>query len=293
MKSIWKDTIIEIETIENSVSYKIELERDGEREIIYAGKAFKFPLEDRVKININKVCQNYLNSNLEEFLTIYVNENRIVEDYILTNAVLNFVITNLETGVEQQIRFINNWNFKDTSDIDDNQVFPMDEFINSKYVPGMLCLTTVYTPNKGAVVNDDPAEYTELGCGNYALYYQNLRGGWNSFLIEGRVNRKEDIERYNYNRSFDNTTIEFEKGSYIASIKTKWTVNTGLLSDKQSEILCDNLLSSNKVYLHDLVNNKIIPVNITDSSFQYKRNTTKEAVYYTINLENSQSRTRI
>ena len=59
------------------------------------------------------------------------------------------------------------------------------------------------------------------------------------------------------------------------------------LSDEESERLAKHLLSSPDVYLHDFKNDRIIPVNITDSSYKIKtyQNNGKKMVNYTINLE--------
>lgn len=127
-------------------------------------------------------------------------------------------------------------------------------------------------------------------CGDWALYYSNRSGGWDSFLIEGNVKKIDNFEKYYINRSYNNTTMEWGKKVYHNEITTNYELHTGWLNDRQSEILAFNLLSSNQVYLHDLVNNKIIPVVITDDTAEYKtfKNNGRKMVNYTINVEASQ-----
>lgn len=128
-------------------------------------------------------------------------------------------------------------------------------------------------------------------CGDYALYYLNSHGGWDSFLIEGKVQKTDNITQYKYSKSFNNTTIEYESGRYISEIATKYVCYTSWLTDAQSANLAKNLLSSNKVYLHDLVNNKIIPVIIENTTIDYKKYfNERQMISYKINLVESQTK---
>lgn len=140
---------------------------------------------------------------------------------------------------------------------------------------------------------DGGIKYDVRYCGDYALYYLNSYGGWDSFLIEGKVRKFDDLTGYDYNKSFDNNTLDFEKTRYMNTIITRYEMHTGWLTDSQSENLAKNLLESTKVYIHNLVENKIYPAIIKDSSIEYKttRNEGK-MVSYTINLEVSQSKIR-
>lgn len=143
------------------------------------------------------------------------------------------------------------------------------------------------------VFNND-VYYDTSYCGDWAIYYQNRYGGWDSFLIEGTVKKKEALTPHSYAKSYDNTTAQRENTKYINEIATSFECTTGWLSDEESQRLAFHLLSSPNVYLHDIVNDKLWPVDITDSSVQYKtyQNQGKKLVNYTINLKDSNSKLR-
>ena len=61
-KSCYSDTYYT--TTADTFSYRIEL--DGA--VIYSGKAVKMPNADVIRINVNKICQNYLSNNLESMI---------------------------------------------------------------------------------------------------------------------------------------------------------------------------------------------------------------------------------
>ena len=136
-------------------------------------------------------------------------------------------------------------------------------------------------------------KYDVRYCGDYAIYYLNSYGGWDSFLIEGKVKKFDDFTQYEYNKSFDNNTLQFEKTRYMNEIKTRYEMNTGWLTDEQAENLAKNLLGSTKLYVHNLVDDRIFPAIITDSSVEYKtfRNNGR-LVSYTINVQESQGKIR-
>jgi hypothetical protein len=53
------------------------------------------------------------------------------------------------------------------------------------------------------------------------------------------------------------------------------------------------LLESNKVWLHDVIEDRIYPIVITDTTIDYKQKTpTQKIIQYTFNVEMSQQRTR-
>lgn len=131
-------------------------------------------------------------------------------------------------------------------------------------------------------------------CGDVALYYLNAAGGWDAFLIQGKVLRTDKYAQADYYKSFDNTTIEFGKKRWLNEIRPSWELHTSYLTDEQAERLVENLLPSTQVYLHDLVKDIYYPVNITDTSADYKTyaNQGNKLVAYTIKVEASQGMER-
>ena len=131
-------------------------------------------------------------------------------------------------------------------------------------------------------------------CGDAALYYLNAAGGWDAFLIEGKVLRTDKYTQGDYYKSFDNSTIEFGKTRWLNEIRPSWELHTGWLTDDQAERLVRNLLPSTQVYLHILADDEYFPVTITDTSATYKtyENQGDKLVAYTIKVEGSQGMER-
>lgn len=124
---------------------------------------------------------------------------------------------------------------------------------------------------------------------DYVLYYTNSAGGWDSLLVEGNVRKTDEIKSETYTRKVLNTSQEFARNKYLNTITSSWVLYTGYLNDIQASKMF-NLIESTKVYLHNLKDNTITPVLITDTNCEYKTYTNqgKNKFYYTINVETSQ-----
>ncbi len=128
---------------------------------------------------------------------------------------------------------------------------------------------------------------------NYVLYYTNAYGGWDSLLVQGNVKQTDQIESQTYVRKVLNTTSQFSKNKYLNTIVPEWTLYTNYLTNTQASKM-HHLLESTMVYLHNLEDNKIIPVIITNNSCEYKTysNQGKNMFYYTIEVQSSQDKYR-
>lgn len=147
--------------------------------------------------------------------------------------------------------------------------------------------------NNSKIIIDSAVTYDVRYCGDMALYYLNSKGGWDAFLIEGNIKKTDNYSIYEYNKSFNNNTINFERDRYLNEIETEYELHTGWLTDSQAANLTKNLLGSNKVYAHNLVENKIFPVVITNSSAEYKTyKNEQKLISYTINIVESQGKVR-
>ena len=129
-------------------------------------------------------------------------------------------------------------------------------------------------------------------CGDAALYYLNSRGGYDAFLLEGKVARTDKYTQGDYYKAYDNTTIEFGRTRYITEITPSWELHTGFLSDEQAERLVRNLFPSTRVWLHLLDTDEYYPVVITDTSAEYKKYRGEQLVQYTIKVDGSQTADR-
>lgn len=273
---VWKDTFYTSGL--ESLSYTIEY--DGIT--IFAGRAQRMP-NDILRININKVCQNYLKQNISTLFEGSSSETN-------TEAIGVFTLKSGSTTLET-------YTFLHCYDYDYNWTgqtgVTLSNPVCDTYAAGMRVLTTRINSSRAVVTTASTPTKTNA-CAEYGLYYVNARGGWDAFAIQGTGVKKDSITQYKTDKSFNNTTREFEANRYLSEIKTSYTLNTHYLTDEQSENLAKNLFASNLVYLHNLKDGTIKPVIITDTSVSYQTYQTngKKLSQYKINVEESQSKLR-
>lgn len=162
---------------------------------------------------------------------------------------------------------------------------------------------------------DDPTgetykTYKVDPCIKYVLYYKNYHGGWDWLVVRGMVKKtiKSATQTYDDGLYYGGQSAKIlpivgqqsessnilipnsELGItniYNNNITTELKINLGWFTDEQSVELVE-LFTSTKVYLHDLNDDKIIPITITSKSFdekQYQENRTmnKYSLNATIN----------
>lgn len=277
---VYKDTVYT--TTGDTLNYSVVL--NGET--IFQGRAYAAPNEDTISVNINRICENYLdNYDIGDLLT----ESASIQG--APNACRDFSLVNDSGQTLVTYSFLYNYDY-------DGYFNPngmvLSDPITHKTAPNFI---PVHTYFDGSAVDNmiDSDEYTEETCGaNYALYYLNAKGGWDGLVLEGNCEKTDKISRHQYNKVFNNQTIEYEKNTYISEINTSWKLNTGILDDEQARKLCWHLLASNRVYLHDLPQDRIIPVVITNTQnvYQTYRGNNGQPIQYEIDVAESQIKLR-
>lgn len=266
----------------SSLVYQIKLEGG----VIYSGRAVRMPGADNLRININKVCRNYLESDITPLFE--TNGTSITN----LNACRTFDLTDSAGTVLQQYTFLLDYDYDDTWN-GGSKVLSVP--INGHFISGMLKPRTSVSTGNTVSTNATTGNYqTQVKCSDYVLYYLNARGGWDAFVPEGKCQKKDGLTTYTTDRAFDNTTYEFETNRYVSEIKTSYELSTGLLTDEQSERLAKHLIGSNKVYLHNVKDGWIRPVVIDDKAVTYQtyENNGKKMSVYKINVTESQMRIR-
>ena len=268
---IWKDLYYTSNA--DSLAYEITYQSNT----IFSGKAYAMP-GSSIKININKVCADYLFQTIDFTNSNGYNGNASGTFYLKSNG------STLQTYV-----FLYCWDY-DFDWTGGNAT--LSQPICDVYGSGMLVPTT--TVSSSSVRTALNSATTVTGCVEYGLYYVNRRGGWDALAIQGNTKVSDKITQYTTDNSFDNTTRDFEANRYLAEIKTNYEFHTHYLSDEQSENLAKNLLSTNKLYIHNLKEGTIEPALITDTSVNYQRYKTngRKMASYTINAVLSQSKLR-
>ena len=275
---IWQD-IYYTSTTYTMLEYVINR---TDQTVIYAGRAYQRPGGTGISINISKICQDYLKDTFDgvDF------RNLTGTTYVHPEAYVEFELRTRNGGtLLASYGFVYDWSYEGWN----GSARTLSNPINGHTVTGMYTFNTSCS-SAGTVSTAIGKVATGNSCGDVALYYKNRKGGWESFLIEGTVTKKDEYTKYTYNRSFNNNTLQFENGTYHSQIITNYVLNTGWLSDQESDNLAFNLLSSNEVYLHNLCEDKVYPVVIKDNSATYKtyKNNSRKLVNYQINVEESQ-----
>ena len=266
----------------SSLVYQIKL--DGG--VIYSGRAVRMPGSDNLRININKVCRNYLESDITPLFEVNGTSTPNL------NACRTFDLTDSAGTVLQQYTFLLDYDYDDTWNGGSKELsIP----INGHFISGMLKPRTSVSTGNTVSTNATTGNYpVQVKCSDYVIYYLNARGGWDAFVPEGKCQKKDGLTTYTTDRAFDNTTYEFETNRYVTEIKTSYELTTGLLNDVQSERLAKHLIGSNKVYLHNVKDGWIRPVVIDDKAVTYQtyENNGKKLSIYKINVTESQMKIR-
>jgi len=287
---IWKDTEHTVSSGNSPYEYYIEIDGGNAEDItVFHGKAWVRPGEPQIHINVNKIAQDYLTSELPDLRNIQ--SNTTVQN---ANALRKFHVKSSGGTVVGTYDFILDWSYDPSKTYTATRT--MSAPINGHGCNGMYFLTTTYNYSTQMVttaISFSPGwNYDNTHCGDYAIYYLSRSGGWCSFLIEGNVTKSDTYNKYNISVPFNNTTLEFQKRTYHNEITTKYEMYTGWLTDEQSANLAENLLGTNKAYLHNLNTGEIMPVLSTVGTAVYKtfRNQGYKRVSYILTVECSQTK---
>ena len=182
---------------------------------------------------------------------------------------------------------------------DDTQVSyplgtPSDAFM---YAAGEFFNAKSVSFKKG---NDTLLTYDMDNCGEGFLLYKNRFGGWDSFLIEGNIYKYDEYTRLSgvYPKYPNGYGYSREKMTDRNTIKTRYEINTGWLTDEQAERLVFHLMSSTTVALRSFSDRtmssfpyNMVSVSIVDSSVEYKKfRNGKKMINYTITLEENNTK---
>ena len=278
---IWKDTYYT--TTAATLNYRIYL---GDN-LIFSGKAYRMPDGSSIRININKICQNYLEQDIDNILTGSTSQTN-------GNAKGDFILKNSTGGTIETYRFLYDWDYEHSWT---GQSATLSQPITGEYIAGQMKLkTTVAATGSSNSVTTyrSTGDYTKEICGcGMVLYYVNARGGWDCFAFN-HCEKSDAITQHNYSKVFSNTTYEFENKRYISQIETSYKLTTSILTEEQSALFAKNVAGNNKCYLHNLTEGWIRPVVIVDSNVTYKTYDSADGViYYELTVKESQTKQRM
>jgi hypothetical protein len=315
---IWRDIEYNFGT-QDMVEYSIY--KDGTP--IFFSRTNKRPSAETNTILVNKICQNYID------IPYLISEVEVAD-----GNYAEFQIKSIDGSVTYgSYRFVNDWSYEDDFRtgvlshpiLNDykmvyyGQWLPFSIFATDKlsipygirYNEGddwivrkdvVDGIANVNFPNlnrndKDKVVGYmiDDVEYNVVDDCNveYVLYYINPWGGYDWFPIRGKVVEKDSLTQFTYTQNCNNTKLDFQKNRYLAEIHKRFTLNTHWLKEDESRRMW-YLLESNVVYLHNIRENKVHPVLITNTDVEYKQRGKKSSrISYQIEVELSQTRERL
>ena len=315
---IWQD--IKYTFTEPIAEFSIREFNSGE--ILYRGRSYQNPKLEPNSIYVNRLVENWINTpNFNPYLTQRVRGGYGIFDLLDVNG-----------NVLQNYQFVNDWSYNinefkagllsrpilNNTYAIRGQYLPFsifgDDDINDVIFGYKLNNGTDYQDNVNVsndvlhVWNDEvksnaqDISFAYIGklkipfeepCKNrYVLYYVNPFGGYDWFNHIAKTTQKDNLQTYNYIQNVDNTTINFGKNRYLTEINKTFEFTTKWVKDDESNRMW-YLLESNKVWLHDVVENKIYPIVLTDTSVDYKQKTpNQKIIQYTFNATISHSRVR-
>lgn len=269
---IWKDTYYE--TTKNTLDFQIKVDGD----VVYQGKAVRPNAGTPIRLRVNDICR--------DFLSPYIEWDGKAGTYAAPNAVKDFTLMDGEGTDLETYRFHWDYSYDDINTLG----YQLNAPITGRYGNGQFKFTT----QSSATGYTTTVERTNGGyCGSWSLIYCNAYGGYDSFLIEGSVQRSDEVENWTSARTFDNNGYGFGSNRYAIELTPKYVINTGYLSKEDGDYIPKHLLPSGKVYLNNFQTGEIVPVVITDTSWDWKTYSKGNMINYRISVEGSQKKTRV
>lgn len=312
-----KDTYIVNLGTGNTQSYQV---LDGNN-VIYNGKAFKYPDARNIEVDLTHIVRDYLSSEIE----LYYPSLSEFTQQVLPNYYKPFTIQTPQSA--STIYFANDYDYNNGNVIGTGSNKFMSKHIRNnmvadtrQYIPMSIFMESgrynIYNSNRFIAFGDNTTAttyYTQVSptqtpttiiydnsynsisvkvvntCADYVVYYQNALGGWDWLLLSDVVNRTDKIDSVYYNTNFNSKNINTQfKNKYQNTITPKWECFVSRLSDDEAARMY-NLYTSQCIVLHNLKDNKMYRVNVTNTDVRYNtyRGNGKHRADYVIELEAS------
>lgn len=294
---IWRDTFGTIVTDADWEDY--ELQED--EQTFYQGRAFAYPDEQDIRVNVSRVVAPYLTGYYKDV------------DFVAGGEVL------------ASYTFVRDYSYDPSKDYTQNLV--LNAPINGKVPSGVLLSASMWgAGNGGSLVVEDESgslvvnnalvkglntgswvsgsvgkSYSIGGeryevvdaCRGALLKYVNAYGAVDFFLVEGVAKKSDKITRATYEKDAAALSSDYEGKDYQNEMVAEWTGTTGWLTDEQS-LRMKHLVESVEVYMIDTQTGLEVPVQMTDNSLQYKTFDTngRRMVNYSLAWKESQKKIR-
>lgn len=326
MQSIWKDYFIMLtdspEEYSEGVRYRVYLNGN---EILFEGRAFPKPGDSELYVRLNDIIEPHLQAVLplegtdQDYLANIIVMVHTGSGWAMVGSAITFARdwsydrsftpgNNPSRPIIKRVhplQYVPVWTDDNVFDIayhftdsvgDYNSDYSADYFIGGEHTDSVeedhdgTCWFFEMRHYMGA---DAVIIYNETfpveGCERYILYYVNAYGGWDWLPVEGKTKETDTVTRHTYDTVYDNRTASARgRFNHVNELQHHFTFYTGWLTDAQSELM-HHLLNSVLVYVHDTQTGEVLPVVLTNSSTEHKRNGLNQ---YTIEADLAQNRLR-
>lgn len=291
---IWKDVFAHIVSDEDFEDYEIHEGSD----LLYSGRAFAYPNEEDIRVDISRVIAPYLVSYTKtvdvEADGVVVGSYKFVRDYSYDEDMnyfqdqwLNRPITGkIPAGAKVSASF---WTLGGLMQVtDDTGSVVVSQNVgegksDAEWISGGVGKTYLFGDYRYQVVDS---------CRSAFLKYVNAYGAMDYFLVEGVSKKTDKIVRSTYGKDAAALTPEFESKDYQAEMEAQWQGTTGWLTDEQSQRM-RHLVESVEIYM---VNERgeDVPVVFTMSTLEYKTwwSNGRKMVNYQLQWSESQKKYR-
>lgn len=294
---IWQDIFGTIVSDEDWEDY--ELYDDGLQ--FYAGRAFAYPDESNIRVNVSRVAAPYLTSYYKDVDMVSggtaIGSYTFVRDYSYDTAMdytqnqwLNRPVNGrVPSGVKLSAAMwgAHSGGYMQVADEGGSLV------VNQAIVKGLNTGEWI-SGNAGKVYTLGGERYEVVDmCRGALLKYVNAYGAVDFFLVEGVAKKTDKLTRSSYEKDAAALSTEYEGKDYQNEMEAQWNGTTGWLTDQQS-LRMKHLVESVEVYMVDQATGMDIPVQMTDNQLLYKTfdNNGRKMVNYSIAWKESQKKIR-
>ena len=308
---IWKDYYVQVGTSAAN-AFKI---KDKNMSVIYEGIAFKKPGQTSATIRVNDICADYLSrtvpvfapdrftpENIRQKFTITNGSNTTIDDVSLyldwsyedlgdttgilpmSAPIIRRVASNQyipATSTSNSADYLQIYVGGDISDIEDVAVGGLGTLmIRPTDYDGYESKVGVQNHFYDPKIGEFAIVYDVIGtCNQYAMYYVNAYGAWDTLLLEGKVIRTDRYARNTFKPDYDNTDPSATgKVNYRTDIVRTWEVWTGWLTDEEASRM-HHLLGTCMAVMCYLPGLDVYPVIITNADCPFKRNKDGKVAY--------------
>ena len=312
MEPIWKDYTVELASsaVSGGVLYRV-LRDSASGTIIFEGRAYPRPGASDVTARINDIVAPYL---VRGFTPASETDTAFISIFVQKYSSGSWVAVD-------SVDFYADWSYDnnfdeeedDLNDPPENVLLPLQRVPCSKDVAttirfvvkaggeyeedidldepcGAVWLDLRDYPDATEVSVNGRTYYVLRDCSRFVLYYVNAYGGWDTFAIRGKTEEFDDVEHFNQEQVYNNSTPAARgKRNYVNELTHRYTFHTAWMGEAAS-LRMHHLLNSPLVLCHDVVRDIVRPVVLTNTLTEHKHG--GRLYQYTIEAGLAQNRVR-